>query len=109
MRSRGLTRRWPLLSYKRMRVADRIHTKLTAALQPTRLVIRDDSHRHAGHAGARPEGETHFHVEIVSAAFAGANRIARQRRVYALLAEEMAGPVHALALATLTPEEDAGG
>ncbi len=90
-----------------MRVADRIRAKLTAGLQPTRLVIRDESHRHAGHAGARPEGETHFHVEVVSAAFAGASRIARQRRVYELLAEEMAGPIHALALTTSTPEEDA--
>lgn len=90
-----------------MRVVDRIRTKLTEALQPTRLAIRDESHRHAGHVGARPEGETHFHVEVVSAAFAGENRVARQRRVYALLAEEMAGPVHALALTTLTPEEDA--
>ena len=92
-----------------MRVADRIRAKLTAALQPTRLVIRDESARHAGHAGARPEGETHFHIEIVSTAFAGDSRVARQRRVYTLLAEEMAGPVHALALATLTPEEEASG
>ena len=90
-----------------MRVADRIRAKLTTALQPTRLVIRDESHRHAGHAGARPGGETHFHVEIVSPAFAGTSRIARQRRIYGLLAEEMAGPVHALGLVTLTPEEDA--
>lgn len=90
-----------------MRVADHIRAKLTTALQPTRLSIRDESHRHAGHAGARPEGETHFNVEIVSAVFVGEGRIARQRRVYALLAEEMAGPVHALALTTLTPEEDA--
>ena len=89
-----------------MRVAESIRAKLTAALQPTRLAIRDDSQRHAGHAGARPEGETHFHVEIVSAAFAGQNRVARQRRVYGLLAEELAGPVHALALKTLTPDED---
>jgi len=89
-----------------MRVADRIRSKLTAALQPTRLEIRDDSHRHAGHQGARPEGETHFHLEIVSAAFAGEGRIARQRKVYRLLDEELNGPVHALALTTLTPEED---
>jgi BolA protein len=91
-----------------MRVAERIRAKLTAALQPTRLVIEDESHRHAGHAGARPEGETHFRVEVVSAAFAGEGRIARQRRVYALLAEEMAGPIHALALTTRTPDEDSG-
>jgi BolA protein len=89
-----------------MRVADRIRSKLTTALQPTRLAIRDDSNRHAGHAGARPEGETHFHVEIVSPLFAGTSRVARQRRVYQLLAEELAGPVHALGLVTLTPEED---
>jgi BolA family transcriptional regulator, general stress-responsive regulator len=90
-----------------MRVADRIRAKLTTALQPSRLVIRDDSHRHVGHAGARPEGQSHFHVEIVSAAFAGASRLTRQRRVYALLVEEMNGPVHALSLVTLTPDEDA--
>jgi BolA protein len=93
-----------------MSVAERIRAKLTAGLEPLRLVIQDESHRHAGHAGARPEGETHFRVEIVAAAFAGESRIARQRRVYGLLAEELAGPVHALSLATFTPEEaqDAG-
>ena len=90
-----------------MRVAERIHAKLTAALQPTRLAIRDDSQRHAGHAGARPEGESHFHVVIVSPLFRGESRVARQRRVYGVLAEELAGPVHALALTTLTPDEDA--
>jgi BolA protein len=89
-----------------MRVADRIQAKLTAGLHPTRLTIRDESHRHAGHAGAQPQGETHFHVDVVSAFFAGESRIARQRRVYALLAEELAGSVHALSLTTLTPEED---
>jgi len=89
-----------------MRVADRIRAKLTDALRPTRLEIRDDSHRHAGHHGARPDGESHFHVEIVSAAFAGESRIARQRRVYAILPEELIGPVHALGMTTLTPEED---
>jgi BolA protein len=89
-----------------MRVAERIRAKLTAGLQPTRLDIRDESHRHAGHAGARPEGETHFRLEIVSAAFAGASRIDRQRKVYRLLDDELKGSVHALALTTLTPEED---
>ena len=89
-----------------MRVAQRIRDKLTAGLQPSRLEIRDESHRHARHAGARPGGESHFHVEIVAAAFAGESRVARQRRVYALLAEELAGSVHALGLTTLTPEED---
>lgn len=91
-----------------MRVADRIRAKLTEGLTPTRLAIEDESHRHAGHAGARPGGESHFRVEIVAAAFAGESRVARQRRVYALLAEELAGPIHALALTTLSPEEDKG-
>ena len=87
-------------------VATQIEAKLKAALQPARLAIRDDSHRHKGHAGHNPEGESHFHVEIVSAAFAGKNRVARQRMVYEVLADEMKQRVHALALTTLTPEED---
>jgi BolA family transcriptional regulator, general stress-responsive regulator len=88
-----------------MRVADRIRSKLQAAFAPERLEVVDDSERHKGHAGHRPEGETHFNVEIVSAAFAGLNRVERQRRVYAALAEELAGPVHALSIAARTPEE----
>lgn len=86
-------------------VADRIRHKLTSALSPSRLVVLDKSHRHAGHAGSRPEGETHFRVEISSAAFAGLSRVARQRLVYDVLAEELRDPVHALSLATTTPEE----
>jgi BolA protein len=72
-----------------------------------RLEIVDDSHRHAGHAGARPEGETHFSVTVVSAAFAGLSRVDRQRRVHAALAAELRTRVHALALRTLTPDEAA--
>ena len=86
-------------------VAETMRRKLTEALAPTRLVIIDESHRHAGHAGARPEGETHFRIEIVSAAFAGLSRIERQRLVHGVLAPELAGRVHALSLATRTPEE----
>jgi BolA family transcriptional regulator, general stress-responsive regulator len=86
-------------------VAERIRNKL-AALRPTRLVVHDDSRQHAGHAGARPEGESHFRVEIVSSAFAGESRVARQRRVYALLADELRAGVHALQLTTLAPDED---
>jgi BolA protein len=89
-----------------MKVADILRDKLTAAFAPQRLQIVDESHRHAGHAGARPEGETHFNVEIVSAAFAGRSRVERQRLVYGTLAEELRGRVHALALKTLTPDED---
>jgi BolA protein len=86
-------------------VADRIRTKITEALAPIRLVVQDESLRHAGHAGARPEGETHFCVEICSAAFAGLSRIERQRLVHQVLAEELRDRVHALSLATTTPEE----
>jgi BolA family transcriptional regulator, general stress-responsive regulator len=91
-----------------MSVADTIRQKLTRGFAPTRLDVIDESHRHAGHAGARPEGETHFAVTIVAAAFAGHNRVARQRLVYQTLAEELATRVHALSLTTLTPEEDQG-
>lgn len=88
-----------------MTVAQTIRGKLTAALAPTELEVEDESARHAGHAGARPGGESHFRVRIVSDAFAGATRIARHRQVYAILDEELAAGVHALALTTLTPEE----
>jgi len=80
--------------------------KLAEALAPTRLAIVDDSARHAGHVGARPEGETHFTVEIVSARFAGLTRVARQRLVHRVLEAELQGRVHALALKTLSPEEE---
>ena len=91
-----------------MSVAETIRNKLTDRFQPTRLVILDESHRHAGHAGARPEGETHFAVTIVAEAFAGLNRVARQRLVYETLAEELATRVHALTLTTLAGHEDYG-
>lgn len=85
----------------------RIEQKLTAALAPSVLSIEDDSARHSGHAGAHPDGggETHFNVRIVSEKFTGQNRVARQRQVYALLADELEERVHALSLVTQTPEE----
>jgi BolA protein len=88
-----------------MIVAERIRRKLTDALAPTRLEVTDDSHRHAGHAGARPEGETHFNVVIVSQAFSGLSLLQRQRLVYQVLADELAGRIHAISLKTLTPSE----
>ncbi|HUI16624.1 MAG TPA: BolA family protein [Alphaproteobacteria bacterium] len=88
-----------------MDMAARIRAKLGAALAPSHLEIVDESARHAGHAGARPGGETHFRVEIVAAAFEGCSRVARQRRVYEILKDELAGGVHALSLSTLTPAE----
>ncbi len=87
------------------RVADRLRDRLQQTFEPRRIDIVDDSHRHAGHAGAHPEGESHFTVTIVSPAFEGLSRVERQRRVYAALSEELAGPVHALSLKALTPEE----
>jgi BolA family transcriptional regulator, general stress-responsive regulator len=89
-----------------MSVAETIRHKLTERFAPTRLTVVDESHRHAGHAGARPGGETHFAVTIASAAFAGLGRVARQRLVYETLNQELAEGVHALSLTTLAPDED---
>jgi len=88
-----------------MRVAAQIRTKLTQAFHPEHLEIIDESSRHAGHAGARPGGETHFRIVITAAAFRGLGRLQRQRLVYAALAEEMSNPVHALSLVTRAPGE----
>jgi len=81
-----------------MTVAATIREKLTEAFAPATLEIIDESHLHAGHVGARPEGETHFRVHMSATAFEGVSRVERQRQVYAVLADELAGPVHALAL-----------
>ncbi len=91
-----------------MKVAERIEEKLTAALSPARLVVKDDSHKHQGHAGWREGGETHFRVEVVAEFFEGKSRVERQRAVYDLLADELADRVHALQLKTLAPSEDRG-
>jgi BolA family transcriptional regulator, general stress-responsive regulator len=88
-------------------VAEAIRDKLTAAFQPTRLEVEDDSARHHGHAGTREGGESHFNVVIESAAFAGTPKVARQRLVYRTLSEELAGPVHALSVKALAPGETA--
>ena len=87
-------------------VAKSIDNKLRTRFAPSRLAIEDESSRHLGHAGYREGGESHFRVEIVSAAFEGKNRVARQRLVYETLKDEFAAGLHALALTTLTPEED---
>ncbi len=86
-------------------VADAIRTKLQAAFAPERLEVVDDSDKHAGHSGARDGGESHFTVTLVAAAFTGTTRVARQRLVYATLADELAGPVHAFSLKALAPGE----
>ena len=86
-------------------ILEAIHDKLQRQFRPQRLEVVDDSARHAGHAGAREGGESHFNVTIVAEAFRGAPRVARQRMVYRALAEELAGPVHALSVKALAPEE----
>jgi BolA family transcriptional regulator, general stress-responsive regulator len=88
-----------------MRVAQIIETKLAQALHPTSLKVLDDSARHAGHTGAPDGGQSHFKVEIVSAEFTGQSRLARQRRIYALLADEMKGSIHALSVIARAPGE----
>jgi BolA protein len=87
-------------------VKGKIEEKLTRAFQPDSLQIVDESHLHAGHAGHRPEGETHFRVRVVSKAFAGKSRVQRHRMVNSVLAEELAGPVHALAIHSAAPGEE---
>ncbi len=91
-------------------IATIIREKLTVGLSPDRLDIEDDSARHAGHhheggIDARPGGESHFNVTVIAAAFEGKGRVERQRRVNALLRDELAGPVHALSIRALTPAE----
>lgn len=83
----------------------RIEATLTRAFAPLVLQIADDSHRHAGHDGARPGGETHYSVLMVSDRFRGLSRVARHRLVTDVLADEFAGGMHALSLTLRTPEE----
>jgi BolA family transcriptional regulator, general stress-responsive regulator len=80
-----------------------IETRLTAALTPVSISVRDDSAQHAGHAGASAGG--HYTVTIVAAAFAGKARVARHRLVYDALADAMQRGIHALAIMAYTPEE----
>ena len=96
-------------NFSLMTVAATIRDKLTAAFAPDELEVVDESARHSGHSGATRDdgsmGETHFQVRIVAAAFEGLSRVERQRRVYAALKDELAGPVHAFSLSALTPSE----
>ncbi|KRA51130.1 cell division protein BolA [Pseudoxanthomonas sp. Root65] len=83
---------------------ERIRDALQAALQPASLEVLDDSHKHAGHEGAR-DGRGHFTVRIISDAFAGKVPLARHRAVYAALGEMMQTDIHALAIEARTPDE----
>ena len=80
---------------------ERLRAALEGALHPTSLEIRDDSARHAGHAGAREGG--HFHVTIASAAFRGVSAVERHRMVYAAAAELMGRDIHALSIDARSP------
>jgi BolA protein len=86
-----------------MQAADRIRAALTAAFSPIALEVVDESDRHKGHAGARPEGETHFRIRITAAAFRGKGRVETHRLVYAALADEIKAGLHALAIEATAP------
>jgi len=86
-------------------IAAEIEKRLRAGLSPQRLAVIDDSAKHRGHAGHDPRGESHFTVDIVSAAFSGKSRVARHRLVNQALASLLAERVHALAIVARAPEE----
>ena len=86
-------------------VQQSIISRLTEALAPDRLEVVDDSHHHEGHSGARARGESHFTVTVVAKAFLGLTRVQRQRLINQALSEELAGPVHALSIRALAPDE----
>lgn len=88
-----------------MHVRSSILRKLTDALQPVTIEVIDESEQHHGHGGWREGGETHFRVRLVSAAFSGKSRVERHRIVNGLLAEELKGRVHALAITAKAPGE----
>jgi BolA protein len=87
-------------------VRDAIISRLTEALSPERLEVVDDSDHHKGHSGSREGGESHFTVTVVSKVFQGLNRVQRQRLVNGALKVELAGPVHALSIRALAPDEN---
>ena len=80
------------------KVQMRMENKLRSAFAPRQLTITDESALHAGHAGAPDGGQSHFHVEIRAAQLSGLSRLDRQRAINRVLADELAGPVHALRL-----------
>ena len=85
-----------------MSVRDAIVEKLSVKFAPTHLEVIDESARHAGHAGARPEGESHFRIRVASERLKGLTRVAQHREINAALAAEFAAGLHALAIEILT-------
>ena len=90
-------------------VQDILTAKITAALQPEKLEVIDESHQHAGHmmhpGGVEPRGETHFRIKVVASAFAGKSRLERHRLINALAEAELKAGVHALAIEAKAPHE----
>lgn len=87
------------------RVGAELVARIEAALAPAALEVVDQSHLHVGHAGARPEGETHFHVVVIAPAFGAMSRLERQRAVMAAAGDLMRTDIHALTIRALSPEE----
>lgn len=81
-----------------MSVADQVKERLEAAFSPAALAVVDESHKHAGHVGARPQGETHFHVSIQSDGLRSMPRVKAHQAIYKALDELMDNPIHALAI-----------
>ena len=90
-----------------MNVEQSIREKLSEAFSPEALDVVNESHQHAGHASSPGTGESHFAVKVVSSAFAGKSRLERHRMVNAVLADELSGKIHALAITALSPEDGA--
>ncbi|HKT14357.1 MAG TPA: BolA family protein [Allosphingosinicella sp.] len=86
-------------------VATEMLARLNSALSPTQIELTDDSEQHRGHGGYNPAGESHFSLRIESAAFAGKNRVERQRMIYAALGDLMRERVHALSIRATVPGE----
>jgi BolA family transcriptional regulator, general stress-responsive regulator len=91
---------------RNMNTRDAILEKLSLAFTPSKLEVVDESHHHAGHAGHREGGESHFRLHIVSEAFRGKSRVERHRMVNETLAAELKGGVHALAIHASAPGEN---
>lgn len=89
-----------------MTAEQRIREKLMMALEPTRLDVINESEMHAGHRGSPGTGESHFRILVVSPKFTGVSRVNRHRLVNEALADELAGRIHALALATYAPGDE---
>ena len=97
---------WRVINEMTATRAQKIEKAVRDGLEPEFLELRDDSALHEGHSGSSPEGETHFHLIVVSQKFEGCSRVQRQRMVYKLLDEVFQAGLHALSLETMTPAEN---